>query len=220
MPFLMGFAGLFVIWVVVGLASRFNLATFVLGEDGKPSTSKLQLLLWTSAVVWGYIAIYWVRVEAGNYAAITTIPTNLLISMGISGASAVSAKAIATNAPGAAARVAAARAAEVANPAEIAAAKELAISTEVPLLPGAQVSGLLQQFLLNQSGMLSDSSGKPDLGKVQILVWTLIALGIFLTSVVSYVHQKRIDLPEIDRTLMILMGLGHSIYVGQKIAEN
>jgi hypothetical protein len=63
LPYLIGFAGLFLIWVVLGLASRFTLSALVAVEDGRPSMSKLQLVAWTAVMVFSYLAIYCVRVR-------------------------------------------------------------------------------------------------------------------------------------------------------------
>jgi hypothetical protein len=72
------------------------------------------------------------------------------------------------------------------------------------------------------------------LGKVQLVLWTLIAVGVFLSQVVDLLHYPghcppganspctvgNMGLPDISQTLMILMGLGHGAYIGKKIAES
>jgi hypothetical protein len=77
--------------------------------------------------------------------------------------------------------------------------------------------------------LFKDSSGSPDLGKIQLMLWTLIAVGVFLSGVFANIHNPGVctpqgeckeSLPDIGETLMILMGLGHGAYLGKKIAEN
>jgi len=81
------------------------------------------------------------------------VPTNLLIAMGISVATAVSAKSIAVKS---AAAIAAAPAPLVAPPP-------------------------------SKSGIFSDDFGLPDLGKVQVVLWTAIAVGVFLAEVFAVI---------------------------------
>jgi len=194
MPYLAGIVGLILFWIVLRLATKSKTSSIITGEDGAPSTSKAQLVAWTAVVVFSYLALYWVRIRMGNFAALPSIPHNVLIALGISGATAVAAKAIAVN--------------SAANP---------AANPPQNAIPLPAVQG---QAILNSSGILLDDSGKPDIGKVQIVIWTIIALGVYLVTVVHAVHKGTPDLPDIDRTLMILMGLGHSIYIGQKVAES
>ncbi|MGA3070309.1 MAG: hypothetical protein ABSD43_08850 [Terracidiphilus sp.] len=207
MSYLTGLAGLAVLWIVVLIATGKHPWALVVGEDGQPSTSKFQMLVWTAATVFAFLAIYQIQFSSGFGQDLPSTPTNLLIAMGISVATAVSAKSIAVGSQ-ARSDAAAATAAAAGNP------------------PPATPQSL--------SGIFAGDDGKPDLGKVQVVLWTVIAVGVFLSNVFALIHSPgspHIDpqtkiatfplgLPDISQTLMILMGLGHGAYIGKKIAES
>lgn len=194
---LTGLAGLAVMWAILLIATKKHPWALVIGEDGRPSTSKLQMLVWTAAVIFAFLAIYQVRFALGYRGDLPGVPTNLLLAMGISVVTAVSAKSIAV------------KAAAVAS---------------TPTTPASS----------GKSGIFCDDSGMPDMGKVQVMLWTLIAVGIFLAEVFAILQSPNcpafdpaaghttcaLSLPDIGTTLMILMGLGHGAYLGKKIAES
>lgn len=67
--------------------------------------------------------------------------------------------------------------------------------------------------------LVKDDSGYPDLSKAQLLTWTLIAVGIYIVSVVHEVGQgTSATMPDISPTLMVLMGLSQGAYLGKKLA--
>jgi hypothetical protein len=205
--------GLAVFALILRIATGKRPWAIVIGEDGQPSTSKFQMVLWTAAVVFAFLAIYYIRFTNGSQ-QLPAIPTNLLIAMGISVTTAVSAKSIAVTSQ-------AKSDAATANVAIAAAAAGVAVAPASAPAP-------------SQSGIFADDSGTPDLGKVQVMLWTLIAVGTFLFQVFALIHCPaccpagakvpcsigNLGLPDIDQTLMILMGLGHGAYIGKKIAES
>jgi hypothetical protein len=194
MAYLTGLAGLAVFWIVLLIATKKHPWSLVVGQDGEPSTSKFQMLVWTAAVVFAFLAIFQIRFSSGYWQELPGLPTNLLIAMGISVVTAVSAKSIAVK------------------------------TASVPY--AAAPSG--------KSGIFSNDSGQPDLGKVQVVLWTAIAVGVFLSEVFATIQNPGaphfdaklgrcvwdLGLPDIGQTLMILMGLGHGAYLGKKIAED
>jgi len=97
MSYLTGLAGLVVLWLIVLIATGKNLWALIMGEDGRPSTSKFQMLVWTAAVVFAFLAIFQIRFSSGYLKVLPDVPTNLLIAMGISVATTVSAKSIAVS---------------------------------------------------------------------------------------------------------------------------
>jgi hypothetical protein len=160
------------------------------------------MMVWTAAVVFAFLAIYQIRFSAGYGDGLPGLPNNLLIAMGISVVTAVSAKSIAISS-------------QAKSTATIAAAAAAG-------LPAAPAS------LPSQSGLFADDTGAPDLGKVQVILWTVIAVGVFLAEVFAIIHWPdnppgsiaHQGLPDIGPTLMILMGLGNGAYIGKKIAES
>src|SRR5277367_4290202 len=95
--YLAGLSGLAAMWIVLLIATGQHPWKLVIGTDGKPSTSKFQMLVWTGAVVFAFLAILELRYSLGYYGELPGVPTNLLIAMGISVVTAVSAKSIAVN---------------------------------------------------------------------------------------------------------------------------
>ncbi len=68
-------------------------------------------------------------------------------------------------------------------------------------------------------GALSDDDGVFDLGKVQMVAFTVIAVVIYLATLI---HRLRTDpvntaLPNIDSSLLVLMGISHGGYLGKKL---
>jgi hypothetical protein len=108
MPYALGLAGLAAFWVILFISTRQHPWDLIIGEDGQPSTSKFQVILWTAAVVFAYLATYQIRFSHGHPEGMPDLPQNLLIAMGISVVTSVSAKAIAVNASNNAAAAAAA----------------------------------------------------------------------------------------------------------------
>lgn len=226
MPYALGLAGLAAFWLILFIATRQHPWDLIIGEDGQPSTSKFQLILWTGAVVFAYLATYEIRFSHGHPEGMPDMPQNLLIAMGISVVTSVSAKAIAVNASNNAAAAAAAAPQQVVatGPSVVtqAAGQAPVVVTPVTVAPTPSA-------VIDQSGLFKDASGSPDLGKIQLMLWTLVAVGIFLSNVFANIHSPGVctaggdckeSLPDIGETLMILMGLGHGAYLGKKIAES
>jgi hypothetical protein len=89
-------AGILVILLVLYrvLTQSWNPFKVVCGTDGRPSTSKLQLWLWTIVVLFSYVAIYAARVKTGTFDPINELPANVLIALGLSVVTATAAKGI------------------------------------------------------------------------------------------------------------------------------
>src|SRR5207237_8970961 len=54
------------------------------GKDGRPSTSKFQLILWTFVVIFAYVVLYAMRLQRGDGSAINQIPGTVLLALGVS----------------------------------------------------------------------------------------------------------------------------------------
>ena len=201
---ILGLITLGLFWFVAGVATKWHPLQLVMGEDGAYSTSKLQFFLWTAEVIFTYVNIFAFDAQANHFAQLTDFPVNLLLVMGISSATAVGAKAIAVSSANSAAPVPpVAVVAPPLDPADPAAPAVAAVAAPAPIL----------------GGILLDDNGSPDLSKIQLVMWTFIGIGIYLTCVTHALESGTRQLPDIDRTLMILMGLGHSAYLGKKIAD-
>jgi hypothetical protein len=185
--YLVGIAVLLLLWAFYRfLAGNWNLLEIIRGADKRLSTSKFQFFLWTLTALFAYASLYAARIGAGNAVSPgPDIPTNLLLAMGFSIASAVAAKGITVN--------------QLNN----------GTGTKENINPDDARAGDLVQ----------DDSGAVDLTKVQVIGWTIIAIGAYLASVARTIHDIKDfkSLPDIDPALMVLMGLGHGAYLGKKL---
>jgi hypothetical protein len=192
-----------------------------IGADGNLSASKFQFLVWNAAVVFSYIWIYAVRysLHAGNELAAVgpiPIPHNVLYVMGFSIGTFAAAKAITVS---------------YINAGRLSDDSKSSFA-------GQNEAGARQ----NANGQkppdgngLATTDGAPDLSKIQMLVWTLIAVALFLietfhnvfgtsqaavacsTLLPSNPMQLCQPLPDIDPVLMVLMGLSQAAYLGTKL---
>lgn len=72
---------------------------------------------------------------------------------------------------------------------------------------------------MESGGLATNPQGQGDLTKIQMLVWTFIAIGIYLITVVDYINAKEFILPEVDQALLVLMGVSQGAYIGNKLVS-
>ncbi len=178
------------LWIFASVSGKsWNPWTLVEGADGAPSTSKLQWLVWLVVIIFAYVALWVVRAASGHYGAISTIPANLLAVLGFSTGSAIAAKGITST--------------QVSN-------KQVAKPTKS--VSAAAPGGV-------PGGIFVDDSGAPEIAKIQMIGFTIVAVGIFLATVVHQLHTNPVQtsLPNIDPSLLVLMGISHGGYLGKKL---
>ncbi len=96
-PFLWALLIIGAIYVAYRLiAGTWNIFALALGADGRLSTSKLQFLLWTTAVLYVFLALIFAH---GNATFASGLPGNILLVMGFSLSTAVGAKYIVITQP-------------------------------------------------------------------------------------------------------------------------
>src|SRR5688500_6999235 len=94
-PYIIATASLIVLWLFYRvLTGSWNPLNVVLGEDGRPSTSKLQMWIWTVVVLFSYVAICAAKLKNGEFDPLGDLPANVLIAMGLSVVTATAAKGI------------------------------------------------------------------------------------------------------------------------------
>lgn len=69
----------------------------------------------------------------------------------------------------------------------------------------------------NLSNLVNDDENYSNLSKIQLLSWTLVAIGIYLISILPQSVKSNGGLIDIDSTLMVLMGLSQGTYLGKKL---
>lgn len=169
----------------------WNAAT---GTDGRASTSKFQLFLWTTVVIFGYTAIVAALLRGDPDQLLPEVPANVLLLLGISVGTGIGAKAITSNA--------------------------VDTGKEVKTTARNELAGPL----------FRTDDGRPDIAKIQLLGFTFLAVAVFLLRVFDELGEiaaipagekyMGTGLPDVDATLMLLMGVGSVAYIGGKLVSS
>ncbi len=187
-----------------------GLATLVEGADGRASTSKFQLALWTGVVLFSFLAIFFTRwLVQENPLIPDYLPPALFAAMGLSAGTAVLAKWI-TSAQVDSGQV----------------AKTPAAGPTPAANPGA-------------GALVQDDGGSLDQYKVQFLAWTFVGIGLYMFSIVDVVRHAvpaqaaqagqlpaavdashLANLPDLGAALAGLIGVGHATYLGKKLVTS
>jgi hypothetical protein len=192
--------------VVSWIASGSPVKGLLVGADGKLSTSKCQFWIWTEVVLFAYVFLFTSHMQGGKSwgASSPMLPTDVLILMGLSVVTAATAKGIAASRPDAAAK--AKTVAEAAST-----ARSLGTAPTAPTRYAQLVTD-------NENGEISSFS------KVQILVWTVVAACVYVVTAIlargGFVAGTATSYPDVDAALVVLVGLSHGAYLGNKIAAN
>lgn len=163
---------------------------FASDGGGGFSISKFQFFVWTMVVGYVYALLYAARLAAtGNPQFLTSVPANVLLVMGFSVSTAIAAKAITVN----------------------------------YLSQGRLTQQTAGQGNQGASSLIT-SDDIPDLNKIQMLFWTLVATIIFIIQAHNSIPQivacdstSPNCFPNIDNTLMLLMGISQASYIGGKL---
>jgi hypothetical protein len=191
--------------IVVGISVTKPPWEWIQDPNGTSSTSKFQWLLFLVAVLFAYVALWIVRAKQGNYSAVPDVPDNILIVLGFSTATMATSKGIKVASVNATKRAAEAEALAAGSAPTVARAAGVAAATA--LAPPAGVGGIFV-----------DDEGFPDLSKIQLVAFTLVTLGIFIATVIHQIASNPpvTSLPDIDGTLMVLMGISSGGYLAKK----
>src|SRR6202453_689218 len=184
-----GLGVLLLLYVVTAVMSRhWNPRELVNGFDGFASTSKLQWFLWLVVIIFAYFALWVLRAEQSDLSALSKVPVNVLTVLGFSTGTAAAAKGITSG----------------------------YVQTGKVSKPGPPQVGATAA---NTGGIFQDDSGAPELAKVQMMGFTIIAIGIFLATVIHQIVTDDISsgLPDIDSSLLVLMGISQGGYLGKKL---
>ncbi len=187
---LIGLAAILVLYIIAAVMNASpNPLKLVDGKDGKASTSKFQWAVWLVVIIFAYVFLWFIRTRENRWGAISEIPANLLLVLGFSTITAVAAKGIVVGYTGAGS------------------------------LAKGDATDPSTNTATQKGGLLQDDDGTPELAKIQMVAFTFVAIGIFLYNVY---HQAKgshptANLPNIDRSLLVLMGLSQGGYLGKKL---
>lgn len=189
MPWVGGIVAVLVGLVIAMLVTGRKLGQLWLGADGTPSTSKFQFVLWSTVIlfVFGTIATLYLAHRK-------PIDTDAACSFPqnvwiVLGLSGITAIA----------------------------AKGITV--------GHINAGRLTTHA-TEGGLLTSDAGGPELFKVQLLTWTFVAIVIYAVQFLQALSALTPDklttapgchVPDIDTTLMVLMGLSQGTYLGKKL---
>jgi hypothetical protein len=176
-----------------------------IGENGvarfKPySLARTQMAVWFFVVLASYLFIWLVT------GTLDSLTASVLALTGISAATAVAGTTIDTRNQAIATSSAAAPALLGAAPLALAAAPAVLEPPPAANEAAQHSEGFFTDILSDQQGF--------SLARVQIAVWTMVLVIVFIRSV-----WKQLAMPEFDATLLGLMGISNGTYVGFKGLE-
>lgn len=226
-------AGLLVVFIFLTIAPYLlelpvrglrYISEVIQGADNRPSTSKIQFFWWTLTILFSFAALKVRQLQLTSAWDSLDIPQMLLVAMGASALTAVGAKAIATN------QADKKQGAPNATPTSsgidpTADAVTLAAAADSPTGESAR-SGQDIEKPIPPAGDLryavTDDAGQTDFTKIQLLTWTVIAIAIYLWQVSKIILYggAPTGLPDIDASLVVLMGLSQGTYLGRKLVPD
>jgi hypothetical protein len=181
------------IYLLAALVTRGHPLIFIVGMDNRYSNSKAQIALWFLLLISSYVAAMVLRVwYAGwDFLGAVNIPENLLLLSGLSALTYGGAKAITTSKVDAA---------PPANPL-------------APTKTVAQSPSFLKDLCQNDAGNF-------DFGDFQMLVVVCLAVVTYLLLFFHFFETvtfvKSITLPDVDTTILSVVGLGQGAYLAKK----
>ena len=174
-------------------------------EDNRYSNSKFQMALWFWVLLSTYGATVVLRLwYAGwDFFGAVSIPENLLLLSGLSAITYGGAKAITTR-----------KVDEAQHPVN-------PPGTVVPRLPNPNPKHALMPGQERFFGdLLQNDAGEFDFGDFQMLVVTLVAVGMYVTLIFHFLGSieflKTAKLPDVDTTILAAFGLGQGAYLAKK----
>ena len=187
--------------------SKSRFSDIIRTPDMDPSLSLFQFLMWTWVVIFSFVLIYSIKILAGDYnLAGSIIPQNLLILMGISTAVPIVSTGIS-------------RAYYERDPTLENSVKDAFKEVDTKELEKKRKE--------NPVGQMLKENQKPTLGRYQMFAWTFIGIFIYLFSLSTLVASSdqpqeisKMSVPDVDITIVVLMGLSSTAFLGLKTVSN
>jgi len=193
------------IFIVVGLWK------YRVGIDHNTSLANVQVILWSGVIIGSYLSM-----SLLNKGFLPQLNPNLIALMGISGGSLVTAAGIkAISEQKYETKGMPVNRYEVWKQDDD---KLYYVGDPAKRAAGAKVS---QSRATGYEGMLN-SEKNPDqlsIAKLQMFVWTLVAIAIFSSIVAWNLLNNTPGLPDVGQELVALMGVSHGAYLGNKVAD-
>jgi hypothetical protein len=185
---------------------RRGLKAAVMGQDGRASTSKTQVALWTGAVVWALIDLLLLALAyKGGSLFTNAVTTNwrpeYLVLLGLPVAAATTAKAVVTSANAGRGPAASQEEAQALNLARV-----------YVRPPVKDVKGILTGV----AELITGDDGAVAWADLQYVVFTLITLTYFAAQ---FLARPADGLPPVPAALLTLIGVSASTYTANKIVN-
>lgn len=221
----------------VGLSKRKTIFGVLVDGRGKYSLSRLQILLWTALIIGGYFGIAFPKLE------FVDIPAEVLGLLGITLGSTVVSTAIKANQMLAGqTEDEAERSRHIANSTQNEMLRLLGVD-DLENLSANEKSMLVKDLSTDEQTELDrelkskrkpswmdmfgqEQKGKEDLidiGKLQMFAWMIVGLVIYGAMLVKQLTlppvqvQQLTELPNISGTILALMGISQTAYLGMKL---
>lgn len=162
-------------------------------DNWYPSLSQFQCVAWTLIIGFLFLGVYLTRVFGGVFEIQPSLPVNLFVLMGIS----------VVGVPVASSR--------------ISSLKYVSTSKGNPLSSEEIKANYPLRTMLEENK-------KASLSRFQMFIWTFIAIIIYLSIFFGMLAKpgalqavENLTLPDIDTTLLVLMGISQGAYIGGKV---
>jgi len=234
-----------VIAAVVGLFKGKGVFGVLVDGRGKYSLSRLQILLWTALIIGGYVGIAIPKSIALPEEAFVKIPAEVLGLLGVTLGSTVLSTAIKAN------NISEGKTRdeeELRRKATESAENQLLRLAgwtdeelrELSPEKRAEAVAVLGKDFLAELDKQAEAERKPswmdlfsqeqkgkehliDIGKLQMFTWTVAALIIYSSILVTQLTQARLEdlteLPNVTGTILSLMGISQAAYLGMKLPK-
>ena len=182
------------LWIIAWICIRgtgYGMARFLVGRDNRYSKSKFQIALWFGTVIVAYLATLYLRWWTSVPGLIGGVDIPENLLL-LSGISALSFGTAKGIAQGKENRAAAA-------------GVQAKPPADQPRFP---------------TDLVCDDSGQPDLGDFQMVVITLVAVGVYLVQIFDFLGlllmNAQVSMPDVDPTLLGIFGISHGTYLTKK----
>jgi hypothetical protein len=188
---------------------RRGLKAAVMGQDGRASTSKTQVVLWTAAIMWALVDLLLLARAYPNGNLFTNAVTNwrpeYLVLLGLPVAAATTAKAVVTSTNSGRGPIAGKPSGKLAGNLGLD-----RVYTRDPVPAG------VQGFLAGVAELFTGDDGAVAWADLQYVVFTLITL-VYFTA--QFLARPAAGLPPVPAALLTLMGVSATAYAANKIVN-
>jgi hypothetical protein len=189
---------------------RRGLKAAVMGQDGRASTSKTQVVLWTAAVVWALVDLLLLaRTYSSGNLFTSAVSTNwrpeYLVLLGLPVAAATTAKAVVASTNSGRGPVADAPSGALADSLGVE-----RVYARDPLPAG------VRGFVTGVAELLTGDDGTVAWADLQYVVFTLITLVYFAAQ---FLARPASGLPPVPAALLTLMGVSATAYAANKVVN-